>query len=616
MRVSRVILHLFSGPDVKTWKQLEDSKTVAICVDKVLNPKMDLHNDQLMLFLLKVATSGALHAIIGGPPCRTVSACRYADDDGPKPVRSETEPYGLESLTSKQREWVEDDIALFFKMKLIYMVAEHNKPRWCDKVIFGLQQPQDPKEYRSQQDVDKRQYMSVWRMESWKRFQNKYKLMLTSFEQGAFGHIKVKPTSFAHNILGFEEREGATSPRDGGDQGWKHRPLQERLQETATWAEWAPGLKAALVEGLRRSFQRMDAGRCQLGAPGNAEEAPWDSESDNHKPMHQQPQLCPLSEVALTRWTAHVLNDHQPMRRDCKACVEAAGQSRHHRRVQHPSAFCLSVDLSGRLQRGKDQFGSVGIYILVGCYTFPTTVDDKPLCGPGHQVPSDDAPLPSLEEMIDEDGVEGDLEDGELPRFEAAGEEQQCDGDQAATERAKTAYDSWMKLVEESKKVKVKTLTFVEVIASRATGHVMEGLAKIYSKVRSLGLPILRLHADRAMRELTSRCHQRDIVATYTSGSDWKSNGRAENEIGIVKRHAKVLLKFHDINQDLWPILVRHAAERRLRWQLQQVGYPVPDLLPFYTQVFVKRKSWNQRYAAWRWERSRGRIIGPDFGPL
>ena len=188
LRVSRVILHLFSGPDVKTWKQLEDSKTVAICVDKVLNPKMDLHNDQLMLFLLKVATSGALHAIIGGPPCRTVSACRYADDDGPKPVRNETEPYGLESLTSKQREWVEDDIALFFKMKLIYMVAEHNKPRWCDKVIFGLQQPQDPKEYRSQQDVDKHQYMSVWRMESWKLFQNKYKLMLTSFEQCVWTH--------------------------------------------------------------------------------------------------------------------------------------------------------------------------------------------------------------------------------------------------------------------------------------------------------------------------------------------------------------------------------------------------------------------------------------------
>ena len=102
------------------------------------------------------------------------------------------------------------------------------------------------------------------------------------------------------------------------------------------------------------------------------------------------------------------------------------------------------------------------------------------------------------------------------------------------------------------------------------------------------------------------------MVATYTSGSDWKSNGRAENEIGIVKRHAKILMRAHNVDEQRWPILVKHAAERRLRWQLQQVGYPVPDLLPVYTKVLVKRKSWNQRYAAWRWERTPGRVCGPD----
>ena len=304
------------------------------------------------------------------------------------------------------------------------------------------------------------------------------------------------------------------------------------------------------------------------------------------------------------------------MRRDCKVCVEAAGQSRHHRRIQHPSAYCLSVDLSGKLKRGKDQFGTVGTYILIGCYTFPTTLDDVPLCGPGQHRPPEDAPLPSLDEVVDEDGLDGNVEDGELPRFEAEVEEQQDDQDGAATKRAKIAYDSWMKLVEDHKQVKVKTLTFAEVITSRATGHVLEGLARIYARIRSLALPVLRLHADRA-RELTSKavqswCHSRDMVATYTSGSDWKSNGRAENEIGIVKRHAKILMKAHNVDEQRWPILVKHAAERRLRWQLQQVGYPVPDLLPFYTKVLVKRKSWNQRYAAWRWESTPGRVCGPD----
>jgi len=46
-----------------------------------------------MTFLLKLATTGSVQAILGGPPCRSVSACRYADDGGPKPVRSEEGPY-------------------------------------------------------------------------------------------------------------------------------------------------------------------------------------------------------------------------------------------------------------------------------------------------------------------------------------------------------------------------------------------------------------------------------------------------------------------------------------------------------------------------------------------
>ena len=46
-----------------------------------------------MTFLLKLATTGSVQAILGGPPCRSVSAFRYVDDGGPKPVRSEEGPY-------------------------------------------------------------------------------------------------------------------------------------------------------------------------------------------------------------------------------------------------------------------------------------------------------------------------------------------------------------------------------------------------------------------------------------------------------------------------------------------------------------------------------------------
>ena len=127
--------------------------------------------------------------------------------------------------------------------------------------------------------------------------------------------------------------------------------------------------------------------------------------------------------------------------------------------------------------------------------------------------------------MVDEDGACGDVEDGELPRFEAEEAEHPEGVDERTLGRAKASYNSWMKLVEECKQVKVKTLTFTETIASRHTSNLLEGIAKIYSRIRSLGLPVLRLHADRA-REFTSQvvqnwCHQRDVVPTYTCGSDW-----------------------------------------------------------------------------------------------
>ena len=617
LKARRVILHLYSGPDQKTWKQLEDQDTVVVCIDKVINSKMDMMNDNVMLFLMKIAISGTLHAIIGGPPCRSVSACRYANDGGPAPVRSEQEPYGMSTLTPQQRQWVEEDITMMFRMKLLYMTAEQYKPSWCSKVLFAMEQPQDPREYRSAEDVAKHDYMSVWRTKEWQRFQDRFNMMKTSFEQGAFGHKKPKPTTFGHNISGLEELDGAkSSPEVRHQTDWKDLSLQERIAESSTWSEWAVGLKAALVEGLRRNLTPIEVGRHHIWALGSAEEAPRDSDCDGLKPPLNQPQLCPLSEVALTKWKAHILNDHQPMRRDCKVCVEAAGKSRQHRRIRHPSAYCLSMDLSGKLKRGKDQFGKPAAYILIGCYTFPTTADDVPLCGPGQVSAPEDAPLPTLDEMVDEDGVCGDVEDGELPRFEAEEVEHPEDVDERTLGRAKASYNSWMKLVEECKQVKVKTLTFTETIASRHTSNLLEGIAKIYSRIRSLGLPVLRLHADRA-REFTSQvvqnwCHQRDVVPTYTCGSDWKSNGRAENEIGIVKRHAKVLMRAHAVNEEAWPMLVRHAAERRLRWQLRQVGYPVPALLPFHTKVLVKRKSWNERYAAWRWERSPAKIMGPD----
>ena len=455
-RSKRVILHLYSDKDEKTWKALEKGGTTVLCVDQLLGAKMNMLGDDLMLYLMKVAASGQLVALLGGPPCRTVSACRYAEDGGPGPVRSEEFPYGLEELSQRQRDSVEDDVTLLFRMKLLYMIAAQHKPKFCKKVLFGLEQPQDPKEYRPKEEVQRKKYMSIFRTQEWQRFQEAHELQMTNFEQGAFGHCRPKPTTFAHNINGMEQLDGAKAPEiERSADEWRQLPLQDRMRDSASWAQWAPGFKAALVEAITRIFEAEDGESSSEGSDQDV-----------------RPALKPLGEVALQRWRKHVLNDHQPMRRDCKVCVEAAGRSRPHRRVTHASAYTLSFDLSGRLKEGKDQWGTKRKYVMVGCYTFPTTMNDLPLIGPGHADLPEDIPLPSMDEMGLEEGVEVDQEDVELPRIEddeAQGEEERSMEDEEAKKTAQTSNDSWRKLVEECQDTKVKTLVFTELLSSRKT---------------------------------------------------------------------------------------------------------------------------------------------------
>ena len=91
---SCLILHLYSGKNKAKWKELEYDEhaghgdtpsIVVLCVD--VEHGGDLHNPHLMGYLENLARRGRLAMLIGGPPCRTVSAARLRDDGGPRAVR-------------------------------------------------------------------------------------------------------------------------------------------------------------------------------------------------------------------------------------------------------------------------------------------------------------------------------------------------------------------------------------------------------------------------------------------------------------------------------------------------------------------------------------------------
>ena len=74
-----------------------------------------------------------------------------------------------------------------------------------------------------------------------------------------------------------------------------------------------------------------------------------------------------LAKFNVGEWRLHVQRDHLPYRKDCRICIERAS-GKPHRRVTHPSAYCLSIDTAGPFRNP----GTGGYkYLLVGCYRHP-----------------------------------------------------------------------------------------------------------------------------------------------------------------------------------------------------------------------------------------------------
>ena len=95
-KARHVVLHLFSGPDHRFWEQrLSNSKTEVLCLDLQGPTKANLLDASVFSYVLAIAASGRLRCLIGGPPCRTVSALRYQGDNGPPVLRTPEHPTGF-----------------------------------------------------------------------------------------------------------------------------------------------------------------------------------------------------------------------------------------------------------------------------------------------------------------------------------------------------------------------------------------------------------------------------------------------------------------------------------------------------------------------------------------
>ena len=124
-RAKNVVMHVFSGDDHQFWgRQLSTPTTEVLRVDLQGGCAANLSDKHVYGYLLMLAASGRLRVLLGGPPCRTVSALRSQDDGGPGVLRSEAWPYGLPTLSMADAEKFQNDSILFFRYLSLYVVAE------------------------------------------------------------------------------------------------------------------------------------------------------------------------------------------------------------------------------------------------------------------------------------------------------------------------------------------------------------------------------------------------------------------------------------------------------------------------------------------------------------
>jgi len=171
--------------------------------------------------------------------------------------------------------------------------------------------------------------------------------------------------------------------------------------------------------------------------------------------------------------------------------------------------------------------------------------------------------------------------------------------DEERSEEEKRRKEEEEELKRCSSPLRVRHVTVAQPMGSRATPEVLHALNSILTQYKTMGLPIHRIHSDKA-RELVSRsvrkwATERLIQKTTTGGDDASSAGHIESEVNQVKRRMRLVLRQAGLEHVSWPIALRYVVEERRRSQLERLGTPCLPMLPFGASVLVKRKRWHDR---------------------
>ena len=561
-----------------------NTEVVVLNVDVLLNGGWSLMGPAYKA-LMWAAMSGRLKAVLGVPPAKTFGFQRQEDKaEPPKPLRSSTQPYGVNDLHPAERHRVDRETSLVARQLFLYLVAHARSQGTGVKFCLGSTH----NAANAEVEKEATSLLESPLMKAFLEVTIPLGMKRCSFDKGTVGSPGRATTTFVTN-LPFEAQD------------------QLREQSSNNEAESKGG--GSWTSSVRRSLAR------DLRETGVASTRAW------HR-KEISPDLRKLS--AEQAWRLHVERDHVPFRKDCEQCVMSLGSGRPHRRTKQKSAYVLSVDIGGPLRAtSRDGHGYGYRYFLAASYTKPRFADQPdPAPHPPEELASDDYDfknldlevVPAPEEEVDVGhGVgdvsedlwgdlfqEGDLRDHpEPPQEEEEGEpavhklkaEELWDDDELAEQQQEKDKKEGEE-TDGNPEVPTDHLYFVKPLKTKKSKAVMQAIQEIVPQLKHENLPVVRIHSDRA-HELRSAglrewALDQSIMLTRTEGQSPQSNGTAERAVRYLKGKARLMLRSSGLNSSHWATAMTTAAHHQREGRLRPETYE--PLCPYGSRVAIKKK--------------------------
>ena len=562
-------VHLFSGEERSVgakqratmkgsfWNEALTGDEVMVEIDLTSSRFMDLiPRDGMFRVLSWAALNGKIKTIIGGPPRQTFPTTSQA------------------SVTSTQH--LREVQLVVRMMTLFYMAEEGRTAAWKEGRVRSMVKPhvgfllEHP-------DVHDGEQMSLFQTPLWKAF------AMDTLMGEVPCEMNQKRVVLGGNLDLWHLRE-AELGQQGAGSVW---PLELIAHMAFAIRAWV-GLRNH--EGFLSSLTKRS----------------WITEDD----------AAVLNKFDASDWRLHVQRDHLPYRKDCRICIERAS-GKPHRRVTHPSAYCLSIDTAG-------PFRNMGIgghkYLLVGCYRHPKLPGTKPeeeapkVSSVVEAAPGPDDGEDWLDEQDDPDAVEA----------EANPSAEEPEGGVGFIDPGDPVGDDVDKEIEGLKEL-AEPLEFVSIyvarpLRSRKKAEALRAVQELYIQLRSAGFPLGRLHMDRAREYQSSALEHwaaaRDIELSRTQGDDPSQNGTAERAVGYVKMRMRVLLAQakelsgvgDDVIKGWWPLAAETAVSQH---QSMAMGRKFPSAARFGSRVFTRRKGYGAGGSDLKPEWIGGVYLGP-----